>query len=216
MAGPEDVTVEKFAPNGGQVVAGIGALVVLGMIVAWATDPEQDTLWVPCLALVIALLIWTSTLRPRVLVEGSSLVLRNMLSTVRIPLAAIDEVVVRQVMAVRAGEKRYVCAGVGRSLRQAMKGSAAMRARQHAGGLTGELATAGESEVRPGVIYADYVELRIGDHVKKDRLRRGVTRSSPEAAELAAQVHREPAWPEIAALGASVLLLVVALLVGSS
>ena len=30
MAGPEDVTVEKFAPNGGQVVAGIGALVVAG------------------------------------------------------------------------------------------------------------------------------------------------------------------------------------------
>ena len=161
------------------------------------------------------MLIWTSTLRPRVMVQGSFLVLRNMLSTVRIPLAAIDEVVVRQVLAVRAGEKRYVCAGVGRSLRQAMKGSAAMRAREQTGGLTGELAgsAVAEPEVRPGVIYADFVELRIRDLIQKDRERRGVARSSPEAAELAAQVRREPAWPEIVALGASLVLFVVALLV---
>jgi hypothetical protein len=177
MAGPEDVTVEKFAPNGGVFMAGVGGLVAVAMIVAWATGPERETLWVPCLAIVIALLVWTSTLRPRVLVQGSSLVLRNMLSTVRIPLAAVEEIVVRQVLAVRAGEKRYVCAGVGRSLRQAMKGSAAMRAREHAGGLTGEFAAADAADVGPGVIYADYVELRIRDLAKKDRERRGLTRA---------------------------------------
>jgi hypothetical protein len=214
-AGPEDVTVEKFAQNGGQVVAGLGVLVVLAMLVAWASDPGADTAWVPCLGLVLALLIWTSMLRPRVLVQGSSLVLRNMLSTVRIPLAAIDEVVVRQVLAVRAGDRRYVCAGAGRSLRQAMKGSAAMRARAQMGGFTGEMASAaeGESEVRPGALYADYVEIRIRELIKEDQVRLGVTRSSPEAAELARHVRREPAWPEIAVLGASMVLLVVAILV---
>ena len=217
---PEDLSgdalVEKFAPNGGRVVTGLGAVVVVAMILAWATDPTRGTFWVPCLALVIALLLWTSTLRPRVMVEGWSLVLRNMLSTVRIPLAAVDEVAVRQVMAVRAGDKRYVCAGVGRSLRQALKGSAAMRARQQAGGLTGEFASDPEPELKPGMIYADYVELRIRELAKKDQARRGVTRYSPEAEALAAQVRREPAWPEIVALGASVALFVVAIVVSTT
>jgi len=137
---PEDVTVEKFAQNGGQVVAVLGALVVVAMLVGWALDPGQVAFWVVPLALVIAMVIWTSTLRPRVLVQGSSLVLRNMVTTVRIPLAAIEEVVVRQVMAVRAGDKRYVCAGVGRTLRQAIKGSAVQRAREQMGGLRAEIA----------------------------------------------------------------------------
>jgi hypothetical protein len=213
---PGDALVEKFAPNGGRVVAGIGVVVVVAMIVAWATDPTRGTFWVPCLALVIALLLWTSTMRPRVLVEGWSLVLRNMLSTVRIPLAAVDEIAVRQVMAVRAGDKRYVCAGVGRSLRQALRGSAAMRARQHAGGLTGEFAKDPEPELKPGMIYADYVELRIRELVKKDQARRGVARYSPEAEALAAQVRREPAWPEIIGLAAGVVLFVVAIVVSAS
>lgn len=214
-AGPEDVTVEKFAQNGGHFMAGLGVLVVVAMIVGWALAPDEVGLWVPSLALVLALLIWTSTVRPRVLVQGSSLVLRNMFSTVRIPLAAIDEIVVRQVLAVRASDKRYVCAGVGRSLRQALKGSATQRAREQMGGLTGGLAIAFEPAIKPGVLYADYVELRIRDLVKADRVRRGVTASSPEAGELATQAHREPAWPEIAALGASVLLFVVAVLVAT-
>ena len=69
------------------------------------------------------------------MVLGRDLVLRNMLSTIHLPLAAIEEIAVQQVMAVRVGGKRYVCAGVGRTLRQAMKGSAMQRAREQMGGL---------------------------------------------------------------------------------
>lgn len=207
---PEDVTVEKFAQNGGQVVAGLGALVVVAMLVGWVLDPDQVAFWVVPLALVIATVIWTSTLRPRVLVQGSSLVLRNMLTTVRIPLAAIEEVAVRQVMAVRAGDKRYVCAGVGRTLRQAIKGSAVQRAREQMGGLRAEMATV----VEPGVIYADYIELRVRELIKEDRARRGLTATSPELDELAAQVRRELAWPEIVALVGSVVFFVLVVLFG--
>ena len=162
------------------------------------------------LALVVAVVIWTSTLRPRVLVQGSSLVLRNMLTTVWIPLAAIEEVAVRQVMAVRAGDKRYVCAGVGRTLRQAIKGSAVQRAREQMGGLRAEIATV----VEPGLIYADYIELRVRELIKEDRARRGLTATSPELDELAAQIHREPAWPEIAGLVGSVVFFVLVVLLG--
>jgi len=208
--GPEDVTVEKFAQNGGQVVAGLGALVVVAMLVAWVFDPGQVPLWVVPLALVVAMVIWTSTLRPRVLVQGSSLVLRNMLTTVWIPLAAIEEVAVRQVMAVRAGDKRYVCAGVGRTLRQAIKGSAVQRAREQMGGLRAEAATV----VEPGLVYADYVELRIRELIKADRARLGLTATSPELDELAKQVRLEPAWPEIAGLVGSVAFFVLVVLLG--
>ena len=208
--GPEDATVEKFAQNGGQVVAGLGALVVLAMLLGWVLDPDEVAFWFVPLALVIATVIWTSTLRPRVLVQGSSLVMRNMLSTVRIPLATIEEIAVRQVMAVRAGDKRYVCAGVGRTLRQAIKGSAVQRAREQMGGLRAEIATV----VEPGLIYADYVELRVRELVKEDLARRGIKAMSPEVDELASHIRREPAWPEIGALVASVVFFVLVVVLG--
>jgi hypothetical protein len=207
--GPEDVTVEKFAQNGGQVVAVLGALVVLAMLVGWVVDPDQVALWVVPLALVIAMVIWTSTLRPRVLVQGSSLVLRNMVTTVRIPLAAIEEIAVRQVMAVRAGGKRYVCAGVGRTLRQAMKGSAVDRAREQMGGLRGPVATVRE----PGMVYADYIELRLRELINEDRARRDLKAASPELDTLAEQIRREVAWPEVVGLVVTAVLLVLAVLV---
>jgi hypothetical protein len=206
----ESPTEEKFAQNGGHVVAVLGTLVVVAMVVGWALDPDEVGLWVLALAFVLALLIWTSTLRPRVLVQGSSLVMRNMLSTVRIPLAAVEEIAVRQVMAVRAGDKRYVCAGVGRTLRQAMKGSAVQRAREQMGGLRGEVATI----VEPGMVYADYVEVRVRQLAGEDLARRGIRSPSPEVEELGAHVRREPAWPEISLLVVAVALFVIAVLVG--
>jgi hypothetical protein len=144
-----------------------------------------------------------------VLVQGHDLVLRNMLSTVFIPLASIEELAVRQVLAVRAGGKRYVCAGVGRSLRQAMRGSAVQKAREQMGGLRGELAAVRE----PGMNYADYVEIRLQELIKEDRARRGIAKFSDEAEALARQARRVLAWPEIAALVVTGLFTVVALFV---
>ena len=201
-----DTRVEKFAPNGGGVIAVLGGLVVLGCIVAWVFDMDGVPLWVPASALLGGIVLYTSTVRPRVLVQGYELVLRNMLTTVYIPLAAIDEVAIQQVMAVRAGGKRYVCAGVGRTLRQAMKGSAIQKVREQSGGLRGELATVRE----PDLNYADFVEIRVQEFVKEDRARRGIKRFSPEADELARQVRRELAWLWIGALVASVGFFVVA------
>jgi hypothetical protein len=204
----DDTKVEKFAPNGGTAIAIIGGLVVVGFVVGWVLDMDGVPLWVPAVALLGGVVIYTSTVRPRVWIQGRELVLRNMLTTIHLPLAAIEEIAVQQVMAVRAGGKRYVCSGVGRTLRQAMKGSAAMRAREHMGGLRGELAAVRE----PGMNYADFVEIRVQELVNEDRMRRGVKRYSPEADELARQVRREPAWPEIAALVATAVFFVVATL----
>ncbi len=205
----DDAAVEKFARNGGSFTTILGGLIVVGGVVAWAVDMDDVPLWAPALALFVGALIWTSTVRPQVLVRDGCLELRNMLSTVRIPLAAIEEIAVQQVMAVRTSEKRYVCAGVGRSLRQVMKGSAMQRSRQEVGGLTGEV----EAHIEPGIDYGDFVETRVRQLIKQDRTRRGIRAFSPEVDELARQVRREPAWPEIAALIATGLFLVAAVLV---
>jgi hypothetical protein len=205
---PDNIADEKFARNGGGAIAVLGGIVVLGFLIGWLADTDEIPLWVPASALLGGVLIWTSTIRPRVLVQGTDLVLRNMIDTTRIPLAAIDEVVVRQVMAVRAGEKRYVCAGAGRSLRQAMRGSPSQLARQQAGALTGELSV----DMEPGIQYADFVENRVRELVRKDRTRLGISAYSPEAADLATHVRREWAWPDIASLVVTSAFLVIAIL----
>ena len=57
--------------------------------------------WPPA-ALLGGVLVWASLLRPRVSASRETLYLRNMLETIHIPLAAVDELVVRQVLT-RAG-----------------------------------------------------------------------------------------------------------------
>jgi hypothetical protein len=206
-----DPTTEKFAPNGGVLTSVFGAVLVLAAVGVWLFDMGGVPIWVPAFALLVGVVIYVSTIRPRVLVQGRTLVLRNMFTDVHLPLAAVEEIAVRQVMAVRAGGKRYVCAGVGRSMRQAMKGSSVQRAREQMGGLRGEMAKVASRE--PGMAYADFVEIRIQELVNEDRMRRGLKRYSPEADELAAQVRRETAWPEVAAVVAALVLFVVAVLV---
>ena len=154
-----DTTVEKFAPNGGTAMAVVGGVVVLAFVVFWVIDMDSVPLWVPAVALFGGMVLYTSSVRPRVIVKGRDLVFRNMLSTTYLPLASIEEMAVRQVMAVRAGGKRYVCSGAGRPLRQAMKGSAMQRAREQMGGLHGEMAKAAVRE--PGMSYADFIEIRV-------------------------------------------------------
>jgi hypothetical protein len=84
------------------------------------------------------------------------------------------------------------------------------RAREQMGGLRAEVATV----VEPGMVYGDFVELRVRELSKQDRARRGIQAMSPEVHELGAAVRREPAWLEIAALVASLVFFVAALLLG--
>jgi hypothetical protein len=207
--GQEGAYVEKFARNGGSFVAVLGGLIVLGFLVGWALNVQDVPLWVPAIAVLGGVLLWASTVRPQVRVEGPELVLRNMLSTVRVPLATIEEIAVQQVLAVRAGERRFLCAGAGRTLRAVMKGSPLQKARAELPMLTGEM-----PGIERGMDYGDYIETRIRQLIREDRNRRGITSAfSPEARELHSRIRREWAWPELAALAVAVAFLVVAVLV---
>ena len=198
--------VERFERNGGTLTGIAGFVVAAVCVVAGVVDPGDVPLWVPALGVLLAVLVWAATFRPRVWVEPGTLVLRNMLETVRLPLAAVEEVAVRQVMAVRAAGTRYVASGTGRTLRQALRGSAVQRAREEMGGLRAEAS----SVVEPGMAYGDFIELRLRDLIAEDRLRRGVKAYSSDVDALAEEVQREPAWLEIVLLVVSVAFLVLA------
>jgi hypothetical protein len=142
-------------------------------------------------ALMGAVLVWAAMLRPRVWATPEDLVMRNMLHTAWIPLAAIERIVVRQVLAVSAGEKRYVSPAIGRSWRQTVKAGR----------------TPGTKEVAQS--YPDFVEERISRLAEDARTRAGVGMLSDEQLALASGVRRAWAWPEVVALVVSVLFFVV-------
>jgi hypothetical protein len=103
---------------------------------------------------------------------------------------------------VRAGDRRFVSPAIGRTRRQLVRSAR----RGEAAGSGGEerdlvaLATAS---------YPDYVEERIRLAADDHRKRLGVTRWSQEQQALALDVRREPARPELCALAAAALVLLV-------
>ena len=86
---------------GGLVVAAVAA--VLGL--TWV-----DYRYAPVLlsiALLLAVLTYAVVLRPRVGIDGDDLVLRQVFSTTRIPLAAVQEVELRRIAVFHVGGRRY-------------------------------------------------------------------------------------------------------------
>lgn len=166
--------VERFPPTSGRVSGVIGlvtAAVVLGLAI-WPRDTGTP-LGVAIVACFGALVTWVTLLRPALWVTTDDLVLRNMLVTTYVPLAAIDRVITAQVLAVIAGEQRYVSPVIGYSLRQTVTG----RNRD------AKAPTAADT-------YQVFVEERIMHHAKTAR----------EKGAPATAVRRSLAWPEIAGL----------------
>jgi hypothetical protein len=176
----DDEVVERFRPTSGRIMGSIGlagVAVVAGIAVADPGSVPAPVLWG---FLFFGALVWTAMLRPRLLATRSWLVMRNMLSTVSIPLAAVEQIVVRQVVAVRVGERRYVSPAVGRTWRQNLRAN-----RQGA-----ETDPATQS-------YPTFVENRLHQLAEDARAREGVAMLSDEQLALAGGVRREWSWPAV-------------------
>lgn len=193
---PEDVEDEiRFRPTSGRIlgsVAVIGSFVVLAIFVS---DPGAMPVPLAAGVALFGVLAWASMLWPRVSLTADDLVLRTMVEHQRLPLAAIEELAVRQVMAVRVGDKRYVSSALGRPLRKAM----GIGVRKDKDKATGE------------VEYVDHVEQQIRDRMEQARSAAGVGLLTDEQLALAAGVRREPAWLPIGLIAAAVLALVVSI-----
>lgn len=190
--------VERFPATGGRVT-GIAILAMSAGVLVLAVA-ERDEAWSLSLglaALTFAAIAWASMLRPALSVDDDRLVMRGMVGTVEVPLAAIEQVAVRQVLAVRAGEKRYVSPVVSKTRRRLTRA---------------ERVRGAERPVQGEVSYADFVEERILHLAEQARSERGVALLSDEQLALGRDVRRAWAWPVVAAVTVPLVLFVLSVL----
>ena len=132
-----DAVVERFEPTSGQVTGwmpiGLAAVLAVPGVVSAA---EGLPLWVAATGLLVAVLAWAAMIRPALWATHEHLVMRNLVETVHIRLAAVEEMAIRQVLAVRVGERRFVSTVVGRTWRKTLQ------SRHRPGGLADKEAVA--------------------------------------------------------------------------
>ena len=194
-----ETVVERFHATSGRVtgwlaVALAAVVVVAGLV--YLDDGFPD--WVIGAALLMGVLAWAAMLRPALWATRDHLVMRNLGETVHIRLAAIEEMAVRQVLAVRAADRRWVSTVVGRPWRKAVT--------------TRRKPKDGEGVAQEGMPYADFVENRLYDLVDRARTAAGVRAGSAEQLALPDAVRREPAWLPLGLIVASVVVLVLTLI----
>ncbi|PVG84792.1 hypothetical protein DDE18_04155 [Nocardioides gansuensis] len=188
-----DDEVQQFQPTSGRVTGVLALLLAAVIAVLGLVEGGLPGVVVAGAALG-GVLAWAAMLRPALWVTRSDLVMRNMVETTSIPLAAIEGLAVRQVLAVSAGDRRYVSPVVGRPLRKLVRPL--------------KEPAAGKAAETP---YADYVEDVLRQRVDAARSAAGVRRGSPEQLALAAGVRREPAWLPIVLITGGVVAFVVTL-----
>lgn len=189
----------RFRPTGGRVMGSLAVIAALVVVAIAFSDPGVVPLPVVAGAVLLGVLGWASMLWPRVSVTAEDLVLRTMVEHQRLPLAAIEDLVVRQVLAVRVGDKRFVSTAIGKSWRRAMAGDRQGPSKDADKPIT-------------EVAYADYVEQEIRKRMEQARAEAGVGLLSDEQLALAAGVRREPAWLPIGLMTVAALALVVSIL----
>lgn len=196
-----DPVVEKFHATSGHVTGWMTVVVSAAVVIAGlAYLGDGFPVWVIGAALLVGALAWAAMLRPALWATEEHLVMRNLAETVHIRLAAVEEMAVRQVLAVRAADRRWVSTVVGRPWRKAIT------ARSAAG-------ASGERTPHADMPYADFVENRLYELVDAARSTAGVRPGSTEQLALPDAVRREPAWLPLGLIGASALVLVVALVI---
>ncbi len=197
-----DAVVERFEPTSGRVTGWMTIVLAAVLVVAGVAYADDGfPLWVTAAGLLVGVLAWAAMIRPALWATHDHLVMRNLVETVHIRLAAVEEMAIRQVLAVRAGDERFVSTVVGRTWRKTLQ------SRHRPGGIdTGEVVAPTE-----GMHYADFVENRLHDLVDKARSRAGVRAGSQEQLALPDAVRREPAGLPIALLAGAVVVLVVSL-----
>lgn len=198
----DEPEIEKFHPTNSRLFGILAVLVAAVIPILWVVDREADIPgWLVWASVLFGVLSFGSMLLPALWLTPERLVLRNMLETVSIPLVAVEQVAVRQVTAVLAGEKRYVSSAVGRSWRQALR--------------SGRAGQADPTLLPPAnphdMAYADFVQQRIYERAGQERQRLGIANSSDEQLEAARGVERTPSWPMIGAVAVCVLGVLAAL-----
>ena len=114
--------VERFKPTGGQFVgyAGlVGAALALGYVLL--SVHTVTGLRVALGAVFFGVVVWVTQVRPRATAYPRHVVLKNSVRDAHVPLEAVDEVAMGQTLNLWVGDVRYVCIGIGQSIREELK-----------------------------------------------------------------------------------------------
>lgn len=172
-----DAVVERFHATSGRLTGWLTVAIAGGVVLAGLAYLDKGfPAWVVGLALLVGVLAWAAMLRPALWATEEHLVMRNLADTVHIRLAAVEEMAVRQVLAVRAADRRFVSTVVGRSWRKAI-----VSRRTHGA----------DDGPRDGMAYADWAEHRLHELVDGARKGAGVRPGSREQLALPDPVRRE-------------------------
>jgi hypothetical protein len=189
--------VERFKPTSGRFV-GYAGLVFVAVVVGYVAFRVHTVtgLQVALGVLLFGVLTWLTQLRPRAIAYSDRLLLKNSVRDVEIPLVLIDDVSVRQVLYVWAGEQRFVCVGIGRSMKDMVRRRRSAAAPSLLGtSRVREFVDMAEKAApeQTAMSYQSFVEVRIAELVAQ-------AKKETATAEPAGGPRRLHAWPEIAAL----------------
>lgn len=190
--------MERFKPTNGLLVGWFGLAFAAVVVVYCAVAVHTLTgLRVALVAVFCGVGVWMTQLRPRATAYPHHLLLRNAVRDAAIPLAAIEDVSVRQTLRVHTADRRYDCIGIGTSMRDLLgvrrrtppsllgEGRMLEYSRKHDRASTAQT----------GTPYEAFVVNRIGELAERERQAPSVARQEP--------VRHEWAWPELAVLAAS-------------
>jgi hypothetical protein len=114
--------VHAFKPTSGSMIGYLAVAAALVVVVlAAATEHSLFGLRAGLVAAIVAVVAWMTLLRPRVAAYVDTLLLRNMASDTYLPLASVENVLVRHQLNVWLGDQRFTCAGIGRSSRSMLR-----------------------------------------------------------------------------------------------
>jgi hypothetical protein len=205
----DDRVLQRFKPTTGSFT-GYAGLAIAAFTLGYSAFFVHSVvgLRLSIAAVLAAVIVWVTQLRPRVTAYVESLHLKGSIRDVHIPYTLIDEVTVSQTLNVWVGEKRYVCIGIGQSfgadVRQRAKKqkqtSALGTSRTHEFSEKADMAAPDQTAMS----YTTFVVTRIVeivDKAKRDQKSRGGTTDGQ-------QVTRPWAVPEVVVLVVSALAFV--------
>lgn len=186
--------IEKFRSGTGRLSGYVALGLAVAVVAPVLSDGYQSNEWKVLSGIAFfSYAAWIVLLRPLVAITGGSLLVRSMLSDVRLPLASVEDVKIRQFLVVRAGGHTWSSTGLGRSRIQLWR---LRRGQDDAGNR-----------------YADFVEQRIRAVSENARARAGIALLSDEQFHLASGIRPAWSWPVIGGLiglGAAFLVAVIA------
>jgi hypothetical protein len=190
--------VERFKPTGGVFVGYAGlaaAALALGYVVLFVHTVTG--LQVALGAVFIGVVVWVTQVRPRATAYPRHVVLKNSVRDAHVPLAAVDEVAMGQMLNLWVGDERYVCIGIGQSLREDLKTRRRKQDVTGGGSRLTQLTLKAEraSTDERAMSYQTFIVTRLEELVEQAK-----REPAPEPYPPARYV---VAWPEVAVLAAT-------------